>query len=29
VHAAHVRCDQEYTSAIINFFLIQQSTKGA
>ncbi len=28
-HAAHVRCEQEYTSAIMNFFLIQQSTKGA
>jgi len=28
-HAAHLRCEQEYTSAIMNFFLQQQSTKGA
>jgi valacyclovir hydrolase len=27
-HAAHLRCEQEYTSAIMNFFLKQQSTKG-
>jgi valacyclovir hydrolase len=25
-HAAHLRCEQEYTSAIMNFFLKQQST---
>jgi valacyclovir hydrolase len=28
-HAAHLRCEQEYTSAIMNFFLQQQSTKEA
>ena len=28
-HAAHLRCEQEYTSAIMNFFLKQQSMKGA
>jgi valacyclovir hydrolase len=27
-HAAHLRCEREYTSAIMNFFLQQQSTKG-
>jgi len=25
-HAAHLRCEEEYTSAIMNFFLKQQST---
>jgi valacyclovir hydrolase len=28
-HAAHLRCEKEYTSAIMDFFLKQQSTKGA
>jgi hypothetical protein len=28
-HAAHLRCEQDYTSAIMDFFLKQQNTKGA